>query len=98
MRLRPIGPGVGGLYYSPLLRDARNRTTRAIRRLPRSEAIEPGSVRAVWQVFAGAARRAADRLVEARLAQARADIARTAALLDPAGSWRRPDDIGVRYY
>jgi hypothetical protein len=82
-----------------MLRDAQKRTTRAIHRLPRSGPIAsgPNRVRAAWQALVAAARRGADRVVQARSAQAEAYIARTAATL--AASPRRPraDDI-VRYY
>lgn len=100
MRLRPIGPGIGGLYYTPLLRDSRDRTTRAIQRLPRSGTSTqgPGKIRAVWQAFVAAARRGADRAARARQAQAQALIARTVAKLDGGGPRPSPYGIGIRYY
>lgn len=102
MRLRPIGPGVGGLNYSSLLRDSDNmaKTTRAIHRLPRPESIDQWSsgARAAWQALVVAARRLGERFVEVRQAQAQAHIARTTALLGRAGKPLSRDDIGARYY
>lgn len=100
MRQRPVGPGIGGLYYSPMLRDVHstNRTTRAIRRLPRSGRPFPASAQAAWVAFAAAARRFGHRLVEVRQAQARDHIERTTAILGSANSRPGRDGVGVRYY
>ena len=100
MRQRPVGPGIGGLYYSPLLQDAHssNRTTRAIRRLPQSGDPMPAFANAAWLAFVAAARRFGDRLVHVRQEQARAQIERTTAILGSATSRPGRDGAGVRYY
>ena len=100
MRQRPVGPGIGGLYYSPMLRDvhSNNRTTQAIRRLPQSGPQLPAFAQAAWVALAAAARRFGHRIVEARQAQARAQIERTTAILGSATSRPGRDGIGVRYY
>ena len=100
MRQRPVGPGIGGLYYSPLLQDAHssNRTTRAIRRLPPSGDQIPASAHAAWVAFVGAALRFGNRLVQARQEQARAHIERTTAILSTASRPTGRDGIGARYY
>ncbi len=101
MRLRPIGPGIGGLYYSALLREVhkRNRGRQSVRPLSPPEGIANSSrARHAWVAVAAAGRRFADRLVQARLAQARAQIARTTAILDATSPGRPRYDIGVRYY
>jgi hypothetical protein len=100
MRQRPVGPGIGGPYYAPMLRDTHstNRTTRAIRRLPQSGDPLPASVHAAWGALSAAARRFGDRLVQVRQEQARAHIERTTAILGSASSRPGRDGVGVRYY
>ena len=100
MRQRPVGPGIGGLYYSPLLQDAHstNRTTRAIRRLPQSGEPYPAFAHTAWLAIAAAARRFGDRLVHVRQEQARAQIERTTAILGSAKSRPGGDVVGARYY
>lgn len=101
MRLRPIGPGIGGLYYSPLLADAKamEKTTQAIARLPRYETARarPQWLHTLWQTVVLESRRFGARFVQARLAQAEAQVAQTKATLNPARS-RSRDDLGTRYY
>lgn len=90
------------MYYSPMLQDADSirRTSRAIRRLPRSgrAASEPGRAGTFWLALVAAARRGADRLVEARLAQARAQVEQTSASLRTTNPRPSRGDVGVRYY
>lgn len=74
MRTRPIGPGVGGLYYSPLLQDAHTneetatRNLESVRREPASRPLD------LWRAVAGIARRAGQRLIEARMEQAQRQL------------------------
>ena len=71
MRSRPLGPGLGGLYYSPLLRDSnakRSATATAPQRVARAPL---NRLPAIWQAIAEAFRRAGQRLVESRMAEAR---------------------------
>ena len=97
MRTRPIGPGVGGLYYSPLLQDPHSATASAA---PSSRPIRPTSgtrPRMPWQAIVGIARRAAQRLIDARLADAQRyvdDAARKYRLDAPAV----PHAPTARYY
>lgn len=104
MRLRPIGPGVGGLYYAPLVRDVQNmeRTTRAIRRLPPLESATAtalaGTGKALWQSIAAAAQRCGQRFVEVRTAQAEACVARAREIYKADADMARARAIGVRYY
>lgn len=104
MRLRPIGPGIGGLYYAPLLRDVQSmkRTTQAIRRLPPSESAATsalaGTGRAIWRSTAAAARRFGQRFIEVRTAQAEAYVARAREIYNADAELARARSIGVRYY
>lgn len=104
MRLRPIGPGIGGLYYAPLLRDVQSmkRTTQAIRRLPPSESPATsalsGAGRALWRSIAAAARRFGERLIEVRTAQAEAYVARAREIYNADAQIASDRAIGVRYY
>lgn len=102
MRLRPIGPGIGGLYYSTLLQDAGSieKTTQAILRLPRSESANrlPGRAHALWQAFAAATRRFGVRLMQVRQEQADAYLARTTANLGRALAQPSRSENGARYY
>jgi len=71
MRSRPLGPGLGGLYYSPLLRDS-NANRSATASAPQTVARPPvNRLAAIWQAIADASRRAGQRLVESRMAEAR---------------------------
>ena len=97
MRTRSLGPGLGGLYYSPLLRDNnRNRTAPATRsetatQFPRDR------LSGIWKGVAGAFRRAGHRLVEARMAEARERVNLTIRLyhLDKSAIGRV---TSVKYY
>lgn len=97
MRSRPIGPGVGGLYYSPLLQQAHSsKAPPAVHGQPACPA-QAGRRQTLWQAIAGIGRRAAQRLVDARMAEAQryVDAAVREYRLDaPAG--RRAST--VRYY
>ena len=70
MRSRLVGPGVGGLYYSPLLRSRHGAEGLAAGRLAVAERQSRGWPRRLRLAIAGAARGAAQRLVDARMAQA----------------------------
>jgi hypothetical protein len=97
MRIRPIGPGIGGLYYSPMLQDAHT-LERSVSR-PVDPARRPSAAGSpagrFWGAIAAAARRAGQRLIEARMAQAQ-------VMIDQAvrnyGVDTRPGRAGVRYY
>lgn len=98
MRIRPIGPGIGGLYYSPMLQDAHTLewpVSRSVHPARRPVAAGGGQAARVWRAMAAAARRAGQRLVEARMAQAQVmiDQAVRAQRIDT-----RPGRAGVRYY
>ncbi len=70
MRSRLVGPGVGGLYYSPLLRSRQGAVGLAAGGLAVGERQWRGGRRRLRLAIAGAARGAAQRLVDARMAQA----------------------------
>lgn len=100
MRLRPIGPGIGGLNYSPLLKDGRSldQAARAARHVTQRELSSRGnrSLGALWLSMAAAARRVGDQYCQARMEQARAYIAQRSSVLEfdsTAASQRGP-----RYY
>jgi len=97
MRSRPIGPGIGGLYYSPLLRDVHNTDETAAGRGWTANPMLAHRPAMLWQAIGGVASRAARRIVEARMAQAQAYIDRVQRQLQaerPAG--RRGS--ALRYY
>jgi hypothetical protein len=96
--MRPIGPGIGGLYYSSMLQDAHTLerpVSRPVDPARRPAAVGSGPAGRVWGAIAAAARRAGQRLVEARMAQAQ-------LMIDQAvrnyGIDTRPDRAGSRYY
>lgn len=74
MRSRPVGPGLGGLYYPPLLEDA-NRTgpngARAARPALSATAERRQGLR---QALVAAFRRGFDRLAQSRMAEAQRHI------------------------
>lgn len=97
MRSRPVGPGVGGLYYSPLLQDAHSHARPAARRGEPTRHAPAGQRHQLWVAIAGIARRAAQRLIDARMAEAQRQIdcaVRSYGLDAPAG--RR--GAAIRYY
>ncbi len=101
MRLRPIGPGIGGLYYSPLLQqDARIFEPPVVRSLPVADApaARSGPLNSAWRSFAAGAERFGQRLIAVRLAQAEAQITRARAIYDADGQFRRGREIDSRYY
>jgi len=71
MRTRSLGPGLGGLYYSPLLRDNNINRTAPATRLETAVQFPRDRLSGIWNAVAGAFRRAGRRLVEARMAEAR---------------------------
>lgn len=80
MRLRPIGPGIGGLNYESLLKDSRRPDEAAVaaRRATQRELAaghKAGTIDLGRSIVA-MAKRFADRFCEARLEQARQTIAR----------------------
>jgi hypothetical protein len=98
MRIRPIGPGIGGLNYSSMLQDAHTLerpVSRPVGSARRSVAVGSGPAGTLWGAIAAVARRAGQRLVEARMAQAQ-------LMIDQAvrnyGLDSRPGRAGVRYY
>ena len=74
MRLRPVGPGIGGLNYSPLLRDVPQRERSAapalLGRALAAHADRSDCRPTLWQALAAGARRMGRRVVDARMAQA----------------------------
>jgi|APHig6443718053_1056840.scaffolds.fasta_scaffold153945_2 hypothetical protein len=70
MRNRPIGPGVGGLYYPPLLQDADNKEGQAAYGGQPAHGAMGARLLALWAAIGGVARRAGRRVVDARMAQA----------------------------
>lgn len=94
MRLRRVGPGVGGLYYPNLLK--------------RDGALEPRTVPAAapasrlpaaWARLAAAARRAGRAVIDARIAQAKRMIEMEAGrLAGRDGGATGRDALGSRYY
>jgi hypothetical protein len=101
MRIRPIGPGIGGLNYSSMLQDAHT-LERPVSR-PGAPARQPGPAGAgqagrIWSAITAAAGRAGRRFVEARMAQARLMIDRASRSY---GIDTRPGgagSVGTRYY
>lgn len=93
MRSRPVGPGLGGLYYPPLLEDA-NRTAKAGARPARSATVDRRQ--GLRQAVATAFRRAFDRLVQSRMAEARRHIGEVTRNLDLDGV--AAGRGGARYY
>lgn len=70
MRSRPIGPGIGGLYYSPLLQDAHSTVDGPSRGARSGNSIPEQRSASAWQAVVAVLGRAAQRLVQARMAQA----------------------------
>jgi hypothetical protein len=102
MRLRPIGPGIGGLNYAPLLREAKTFDRRSDQatdvRPPQPANRASRHVRRLWQALAGLAQRAIARLVEARMAEARRYVELTAAQYGLDGQPVDPSTTARRYY
>lgn len=96
MRLREVGPGIGGLNYGPLLRDVKEREMlRALERLPvRSAGNE--RLERLWTRIQHAARKIGQAVIDVRMAQARQIIEDESAHLRIDGS--RRDTLGARYY
>lgn len=102
MRLRRVGPGIGGLYYSPLLQDARSvepTLAKAAHEAAQADARPAGGrLQALWAATVRLARRMADRYVEARMAQARRHIEMATTVYRYDSLARGRDAIGSRYY
>lgn len=81
MRTRPLGPGVGGLYYDPLLHDRKAAGATTAGAAARSHPAEP--LRGAWLRFTVACARAGARLMAARAAEADRLITQTLERLDP---------------
>jgi len=99
MRLREIGPGIGGLYYDPLLRNRNEQAVRrALARLPLGEA-GPASIGQFWLSIRSTALTMGRRIVASRQAQAKRLIACETARLFPAEAQRIGRSVvGARYY
>jgi hypothetical protein len=98
MRLRDVGPGIGGLNYAPLLRDTNERKLRrALERLPEQSAAGARAASA-WQSVRTAVRRMGQALVEARMAQAQRLVELETARLRARDGTAFGRDIGSRYY
>jgi hypothetical protein len=96
MRLRRVGPGIGGLYYPNLLKSDRGLEPRSVPVLLSAKATAPaapdGRLRMIWRSAAATARRMGRAVIDARMAQARRMIELESRRL--AGR----DAIGSRYY
>jgi hypothetical protein len=97
MRSRPIGPGIGGLYYSPLLRDVHSTEETAAVGGRTASPMLAHRPAMLWQAIGGVASRAARRFVEARMAQAQAYVDRAQRQLQVDGLAGRPGSA-LRYY
>ncbi|MBK9243376.1 MAG: hypothetical protein IPM30_00725 [Burkholderiales bacterium] len=97
MRSRPIGPGIGGLYYSPLLRDVHSTAETAACQSQAANSSQQHRPALSWQAIRGLARRAAGRFVEARMAQAQAYVDRAQRDLQIDRPAARPG-TAARYY
>lgn len=74
MRLRPIGPGIGGLNYTQMLEHTQ--TLKSASALPASRTEDrPGRLHAVWLAVKATGKVCAQRVKEARMAEARRYIA-----------------------
>jgi hypothetical protein len=98
MRLRDVGPGVGGLNYAPLLRDTNERQLRrALQRLP-EYSVAGARAASIWQSIRATARRMGNALIEARSAEARRMIERETARLRSRDGGSDLVIVGSRYY
>lgn len=100
MRLRDVGPGIGGLNYAPLLRDTNERKLRrALERLPEQRSAAVARAASVWQSIRAIARRVVNALIASRMAQAQRMIELEIARLPSRdGTTFNRDAIGSRYY
>jgi hypothetical protein len=103
MRLRRVGPGIGGLYYPNLLKSDRGLEPYAVPVLLSAKATAPaapaGRMHAIWASAAATARRMGRAVVDARMAQAQRLIEReTRRLSGRDGNATGRDAIGSRYY
>lgn len=103
MRLRRVGPGIGGLYYPNLLNNDRGLEPRTVPALLAAKATAPAApasrLHAVWRSAAAAARRMGRAVVDARMAQAERLIElETQRLVGRDGNAPGRDAIGSRYY
>jgi hypothetical protein len=99
MRLRNVGPGIGGLNYDPLLRQRNEKALRrALARLPNDDA-ELASLSRLWKSISATAKVMGERVVAARMAQAQRLIEVEQIRLSlSAGEPYRRGFIGARYY
>lgn len=87
MRLREIGPGIGGLYYEPLLRQRNERAMRRVlARLPEDQAGPTPAQR--WHSLCATARAVVERIASLRKSQAALRTEIDAALLARSGGQR----------
>ena len=103
MRLRQVGPGIGGLNYSPLLRDIPRIARSKAREQPMPAAAAAAALadrgQTLWQAATASARQMGRRVVDARMAQAERLIQLESRRL--FGREARPfngNAIGSRYY
>jgi hypothetical protein len=97
MRSRPIGPGIGGLYYPPLLRDVHSTEETAAGGSRTANPMPAQRPAMLWQAIGGIARRAARRFVDARMAQAQAYVDGAQRRLQVDGPAGRPGSA-LKYY
>lgn len=104
MRMRPIGPGIGGLNYEPLLRDSINAAPSGARSANAHGAAFVATVApritSLRQTLASWARTFGERFVEARMQQAQDYVARATRIhaLDQRARFVRGNTTWVRYY
>lgn len=94
MRLRRVGPGIGGLYYPNLIKREGTLEPRAV------PAAAPASrLPAAWAWLTAAAQRAGQAVIDARMAQAERMIEmETRRLAGRDGGVAERDALGSRYY
>jgi hypothetical protein len=101
MRLNRFGPGVGGLYYSPLVDGARKLapTEAAAVAGAAAPASPAGRLQELWQSTKSIARRIGRAIVDARMAQARRLIAlETPRYRRIDSELQKPATRAARYY
>jgi hypothetical protein len=103
MRLNRFGPGVGGLYYSPLVDGARKLAPTEAAAMPVAGAAAPaspaGRLQGLWQSTKSIARRIGRAIVDERMAQARRLIALETPRYRQIDSERqKPAPRAARYY
>jgi hypothetical protein len=102
MRLRQVGPGIGGLNYAPLLKNVRRPKAPVDAALLTADAAATGAsagIHGVGNAVVAAVKRIGQRLIAARKAQAEHLIAaQSRRLASRDGLAFDRDAIGSRYY